>query len=125
MSYISEKNDLVFTGSWVARINNKLRRKPKDIDIVVTSLDGLERFGEIVPIHSKSVFSKDSKRCVIKHNEVKIDIWIKDSLPQYDVIKGMKFETIESQKKHFTDIIDSSDDKFIKNIASKKLERLN
>ena len=118
------KNDVVFTGSWVARIHNKLRRQPKDIDIVVTSLDGLERFGKIICSDSKSIFAKDSKRCVIKSDDFQIDIWVKDSLPEYDVIKGMKFETIKSQKNLFNDIINSTDDKFIIDIVSKKLEIL-
>lgn len=119
------KNDVVFTGSWVARIHNKLRRQPKDIDIVVTSLDGLERFGDIICNDTKSIFGRDSKRCVINSKDFKLDIWVKDSLPQYDIIKGMKFETIESQKKLYKDIINSTDDKFIINIVSKKLDILN
>ena len=119
------KKDLVFTGSWVARVNNKLRRRPKDIDIVVTSLDGLETFGDIICGDSTSPFAKNSKRCKIEGNEFLIDIWVKDELPEYDIIKGMKFETVDSQRKHLKDIIDSTDDKFLINIVSKKLEILN
>lgn len=57
------KEDVVVTGSWVARIHNKLRRRPHDIDIVVTSLDGLERFGDIIYYDSTSIYAKDAKRC--------------------------------------------------------------
>lgn len=119
------KDDVVITGSWVARVHNKLRRRPKDIDIVVTSLDGLETFGEIICNESTSPFAKNSKRCKIEGNETLIDIWWKNELPEYDIIKGVKYETIESQKKHLNDIIDSTDDKFLINIVTKKLEVLN
>jgi hypothetical protein len=36
---------------------------------------------------------------------------IKDELPQYEIINGMKFETINSQKEYYSDILDSTDNK--------------
>jgi hypothetical protein len=115
------KNDVVITGSWVAKVNNKLERLPKDLDIVVTSLDGLETFGEIICGESTSPFAKDSKRCRIEGNEFMIDIWLKDELPEYDIIDGMKFETMESQKRHLNDILDSTDNKFLIDTVTEKL----
>ena len=55
------KDDVVFVGSLVYSVNGELDRSPNDIDIVVTSLDGLERFGEVICYDSVSVFAKDSK----------------------------------------------------------------
>jgi hypothetical protein len=115
------KNDVVITGSWVAKVNNKLERLPKDLDIVVTSLDGLETFGDIICGESTSPFAKDSKRCRIEGNEFMIDIWLKDELPEYDIIDGMKFETMESQKRHLNDILDSTDNKFLIDTVTEKL----
>lgn len=119
------KDDVVITGSWVARIHNKLRRRPHDIDIVVTSLDGLERFGEIICGDSTSIFAKDSKRCKIENNEGMIDIWVMNKLPEYEIIKGVKYETMDSQRNLFKNLMDSTDDKFLINILTKKLEVLN
>ncbi len=118
------KDDVVIVGSWVARIHNKLRRKPHDIDIVVTSLDGLEKFGEIICSESTSIFAKNSKRCVIKDNEVQIDIWVKDTLPEYDIIKGIKYQTINDQKRHYNELIESTDNEVLISRLSRKLEVL-
>ena len=118
------KDDVVITGSWVARIHNKLRRRPHDIDIVVTSLDGLEKFGEIICGESTSIFAKDAKRCVIKDNEVQIDIWVKDTLPEYDIIKGIKYQTINDQKRHYNELIESTDNEILISRLSRKLEVL-
>jgi len=118
------KDDVVITGSWVARIHNKLRRRPHDIDIVVTSLDGLEKFGEIICFDSTSIFAKDAKRCVIKDNEVQIDIWVKDTLPEYDIIKGIKYQTINDQKRHYNELIESTDNEVLISRLSRKLEVL-
>ena len=118
------KDDVVIIGSWVARIHNKLRRKPHDIDIVVTSLDGLEKFGEIICSESTSIFAKNSKRCVIKDNEVQIDIWVKDTLPEYDIIKGIKYQTINDQKRYYNELIESTDNEVLISRLSRKLEVL-
>lgn len=74
------KDDVVFVGSWVAKVNNKINTQPKDLDIVVTSLDGLETFGDVICGDSTSPLSKNSKRCKIEGNEVLIDIWLKNVL---------------------------------------------
>lgn len=118
------KDDVVITGSWVARVNNKLNREPHDIDIVVTSLDGLETFGDIICGESTSIFAKDSKRCKIERNDVLIDIWVSNKLPEYEVIEGIKYETIDSQRKLFENLMDLTDNKFLHDILSKKLEIL-
>ena len=116
------KNDVVFTGSWVARINGKLRRQPKDIDIAVTSLDGLETFGDIICGESNSLFSRDTKsRCKIDLDDTMIDIWVKDELPEYEIIKGMKFQTLKSQVEYYKHLMETSDDKFFNTILTKKL----
>jgi len=119
------KNDVVFVGSWVARVHNKLRRRPHDIDIVVTSIDGLETFGETIFKESSSPMSVGCKRSVIERKDGKIDIWLCDELPEYEIINGMKFITIEKQKEYYKNVIDSTDDKFLINILTRKLEILN
>lgn len=116
------KDDVVFVGSWVARLNGRLNRQPNDIDIVVTTLDGLERFGEILTFETKSPFSNSGKRAVIQNKEGKIDIFIESTLPRYDVIKYLKVQTLESQIDYFNQIISRTDakpikDKLMKNIS--------
>jgi len=113
------KDDVVFVGSLVYSVNGELDKSPNDIDIVVTSLDGLERFGEVICYDSVSVFAKDSKRCIIEGNEVLIDIWLRDELPEWEIIDGIKYQTVVSQIKHYQDIKDSTDDKFIKEYIDK------
>lgn len=118
------KNDVVYVGSWVARKHNKLRRQPHDIDIVVNSLDGLETFGEIKCFESKSVMSNGSKRCQIVSNEVKIDIWVRDELPKWELIDGMKFQTLESQIQHYKNILDLTDNMVMKKSVNERLRIL-
>lgn len=56
------KDDVVFVGSLVG--NNP--EDVNDIDIVITSTDGLETIGECECHESNSVFAKDAKRCKSK-----------------------------------------------------------
>jgi hypothetical protein len=119
------KDDVVFVGSWVAKVNNKINTQPKDLDIVVTSLNGLETFGDIICGESTSPFAKNSKRCKIEGNEFMIDVWLQDELPQYDIINGMKFETIDAQKEYYSDVLDSTDNKFLTEIVNRKLSIIN
>lgn len=115
------KDDVVFVGSWVAKVNNKINRLPKDLDIVVTSLDGLDTFGDIICGESNSPFAKNSKRCRIEGNEFMIDIWLQDELPEYEIIDGMKFETIDAQIEYYNDVLDSTDNKFLIDTVTEKL----
>lgn len=120
------KDDVVFTGSWVARINGKLKRQPHDIDIAVTSLDGLETLGEIICFKSNSLLSKDAiDRCVIDFEGTQIDIWVKDKLPEYEVKKGMKFQTLKSQVEYYNHLISINDNMFLTKILNRKLSILN
>lgn len=100
------KDDVVFVGSLVKTDD------VNDIDIVVTSLDGLDTIGECECHESRSVFAKGAKRCKIKDNDV-IDIWLKDELPEYEIRDGVKYQTIEDQKKYYQDVLDSTDDNYI------------
>lgn len=118
------KDDVVFIGSWVAKVNNKINTQPKDLDIAVTSLNGLETFGNVICGESTSPFAKNSKRCKIEGNEFMIDIWLQDELPEYEIINGLKFETIDAQKEYYSDVLDSTDNKFLIDIVTKKLEIL-
>lgn len=102
------KDDVVFVGSLVG--NNP--EDVNDIDIVITSTDGLETIGECECYESNSVFAKNAKRCKIKGNDL-IDIWLKDELPEYEVIDGIKYQTIDSQKEYYQDVLDSTDKQFI------------
>jgi len=101
------KDDVVFVGSLVGNTED-----PTDIDIVITSTDGLETIGECKCHESKSVFAKGAKRCKIVGNDL-IDIWLKDELPEYEIIDGIKYQTIEDQKKYYQDVLDSTDDNYI------------
>jgi hypothetical protein len=119
------KDDVVIVGSWVSRIHNKLREEPNDIDVVVTSLDGLEGFGEIICYESKGLYSENAKRCYIKNSDGKIDIWVRDKLPEWEIINGVKYQTIDAQLKYYHKIKDSTDNKFLKSLLNRKIKTLN
>jgi len=116
---MNSKDDVVFVGSLVLSVNGKLDRTPKDIDIVVTSLDGLQLIGDIKCYESNSVFAKGSKRCCIDQDGVMIDIWLKDELPEWEIIDGFKYQTIDSQIKCYQDVKESTDDEYIKKYIDK------
>lgn len=120
----SKKEDLVFVGSIVNLVNDMNDDIPNDLDIVVTSIDDLETFGEVIVSESKSIHSKSGKRSQIEYKGVKIDIFIEDELPPYDLINGIKFSTVHHVINHYTELLNKTDNEKMKSIIQHKIDML-
>ncbi len=90
----SISDDIVFVGG-VSEVLQGVRTETNDIDIVVKSLKGFEKFGEIREFISNNEYRFGCKRALIK-GEYTIDIWIKDELPEYIIIDNIKVKTLKS-----------------------------
>jgi hypothetical protein len=117
------KDDLVFVGSIVNLINKKTD-KVNDIDIVVNSMKGLETFGDTIVNQSRSIHSKSGKRSQIVYKGVKIDIFIEDELPPYNIIGGIKYATIDHMVNHYIELLGKTDNSEMKSIIQSKIDSL-
>jgi hypothetical protein len=115
----SSKKDVVFIGS-VSLWHLNLVTNPHDIDIVVNSLDGLEVFGNIESWESNSPMSISKKRACIKREDYTIDIFIEETLPEYNVENNIKFQTLDNLKAHIELVIESSEGKLKEIMIEKK-----
>ena len=93
----------------------------RDIDIVVNSLDGLDVFGEIITWETKSPMSLSGQRAHIKRDDYNIDIFIEPNLPEYDLIDGVKFQTIEKFKSFIEVLIEVTKGEFKNEMVKKKI----
>lgn len=114
----ASKEDVVFVGS-LCLWHLGLIIDPKDIDIVVNSLDGLEEFGEIKIWNTKSPMSVSKKRAHIKREDYDIDIFIEETLPEHTMISGIKFQTLKDLNNHINLVINTSEGQ-LKNIMIEK-----
>jgi len=92
ISLISD--DIVFVGG-VSEVLQGVRTETNDIDIVVKSLKGFEKFGEIREFSSNCPYRFGCRRAAI-NNEYFIDIWVYDELPEYIEVNNIKVETLKS-----------------------------
>lgn len=99
------KNDVVFVGG-VAFVHHGIKETAKDIDIVVNNLDGLYELGEIKEFQTKSPMSKSGNRAYTYVDDIQIDIFIEDKLPEYDKVDDVKYESIESLIKFYKTLVD-------------------
>ena len=114
------KRDIVFVGG-VSFVHHGIKEVAKDIDIVVNNLDGLYELGEIKEFQTKSPMSKSGYRAYTYVNDIQIDIFIEDKLPEYNEVDGVKYESIESMIKFYEKLINESDG-FEKNRNELKLK---
>tara|TARA_R110000796_G_scaffold199101_2_gene315384 strand:- start:48 stop:449 length:402 start_codon:yes stop_codon:yes gene_type:complete len=110
------KEDIVFVGSVSeGKIN------PNDIDIAVTSTEGLHQFGKIEYWKTNSCLAYNAQRCKIKA-EVKIDIWIYSKLPEYHEVDNIKYQTKKATISHYKEALSLAKNDTIKNIIENKLK---
>jgi len=102
------KKDVVFVGG-VSFVHHGIKETAKDIDIVVNDLDGLYGLGEIKEFQTKSPMSKSGNRAYMYVDDIQIDIFIEDELPEYDKVDNVKYESIESLIKFYEHLINESD----------------
>lgn len=118
----SSKKDVVFVGSTSLYYIDKTI-SPKDIDIVVNSLDGLDIFGDIKTWETKSPMSLSGQRAHIKRDDFDIDIFIEPTLPKYNIIDDIKFLTIEAFGSYLDLLVESTEGE-LKNMMIEKKRRL-
>jgi hypothetical protein len=107
---LSKKEDLVIVGGAAMKLNG-MDHNPKDIDVVVNSLDGLDFFGEVIEFDTDFVGSVSGKRAYIKRFDYMIDIFIEDTLPDFITDLRIKYQTLDSMLTHFKDILSKTDGK--------------
>ena len=115
--------NIIFVGG-VAEIIHGTKKTTNDIDIVVLSLNGLEKFGKINEFETKSILSKSGKRAFIKNEKCQIDIFIENELPEFIQIDDVKYETKKSLINHYEFIFNNTNDPELKKIFETKIKRL-
>lgn len=117
---LAKKPDLVFVGG-VALYFNGLKHEPRDIDIVVTDMVGIQHLGEIEYFDTDFVGSISGKRAYIKRHDINIDIFIENTLPEFNTDGLVKYQTLSSIREHYEKIVSKTDLK-MKNIIQGKLD---
>lgn len=115
-------NGVVFVGG-VSEVKHGIRKKTKDVDIVVQSLSGLEAFGVLKYWITDSAVSKSGKRAFIERLDFNIDIFVEDDLPEWELIDGVKCQTIKSMISHYLEAEKKASGR-LKEIINGKLKRL-
>ena len=82
---LSEVENLVFVGG-LAEVAQGIKTSLSDIDIVITDLEDISF---LFPLE------RASKRIMVGEGWILVDIFVKDSLPDYDIIEGYKVCTKE------------------------------
>jgi hypothetical protein len=117
---LAKKNDLVFVGG-VAFYFNGLEHEPRDIDVVVTDMVGLEHLGQIEYFDTDFVGSISGKRAYIKRHDINIDIFIENTLPEFNTDGLVKYQTLSSIREHYEKIVSQTDGK-LRDIIIGKLD---
>lgn len=90
--------DVIFTGS-VSEVFQGIKDKSNDIDIILKDATPFKYCYKFSQHPSKSAYSKSGIRAVFYLHEKLIDAFIEQEFPEFVVIDGLKFETIESMYK--------------------------
>ena len=95
---LSEIDDVIFVGGTSEYIQGV---KPilNDIDISVTSIEDLKKFGYIHKKYIDFFYGLSGNRGLIKTKDVFIDIFIETKKPKFKLVENYKCETIESMIK--------------------------
>lgn len=92
---LSEVENLVFVGG-LAEVAQGIKTSLSDIDIVITDLEDISFLFPLDDIWNKEGYIKRaSKRIMVGEGWILVDIFVKDSLPDYDIIEGYKVCTKE------------------------------
>lgn len=93
---LSQKEDLIFVGGFAMNMH-RLKETYGDVDVVVTNLNGIVDY---IEYKTDSAFSSTGKRAFINSNP-KVDIFIENSLPEFELIDGYKVQTIKSMIEYY------------------------
>lgn len=119
LELLKQKENLVFVGGFAFFLHG-LKKDYKDVDIVVTDLEGIPGVTKFI---TKSHFSKSGKRASLE-KDIYVDIFIEKELPEFEIINGFRVQTKESLINYFEELL-SKVDKFWKPIIKSKLKILN
>lgn len=117
------KPDVVFVGGVAVSHYNSFHI-PKDIDIVVNNLNGLEKFGDIIEWNTDYPGSISTRRGHIKRDDYNIDIFIEEKLPPYIEFEGLKYQSRDSLLHHYKWVQDFTPDK-VRKYYQTRIELLN
>ncbi|MGL5233836.1 MAG: hypothetical protein ACRC8Z_03640 [Empedobacter falsenii] len=96
LEILKNKENLVFVGSF-ALVQHGLKSSYTDYDVVVTDLEGLPN---AIEYNTDSKFSNSGERAYIISNP-KVDIFIENELPEFEIINGFRVQTIESMRYYY------------------------
>lgn len=104
------KNDLVVAGSTALFVRGLIDRSPKDLDLIVGSLDGLENFN-ISTYETRSVFSGSGRRAFVspEQNGFIFDIFVESEIPDSEIINGVRVVTVEAALSYYRAILPAVD----------------
>jgi hypothetical protein len=98
-----KNKEVVIVGSAALLAHGAKINQVKDIDIIVSNIDGLEQLGKIEIFDSISPLSGSGKRAIIKRSDYNIDIFI-EQLPDFVEIKDVKYRSLESMELYYKSI---------------------
>ena len=90
--------DVIFTGS-VSELYQGAKDWANDIDIILKDATPFRYCANFSQHPSKSAYSKSGIRAIFYLHGKLVDAFIEQEYPEYVVIDGLKFETIESMYK--------------------------
>jgi hypothetical protein len=107
---LCKKNDLILIGGVAMKLNG-MEHNPKDIDVVVNTLDGMDFFGQVIELTTDFVGSVSGKRAYIRRHDYMIDIFIEDILPDFITDDRLRFISLEYMMDHYKEIMSKTEGK--------------
>ena len=105
--------DLVFVGGF-AMHKLGLKESYSDLDIVVINKDFLKG---VTWYETDSAFSGTGIRGFLFDGEIKLDIFLENKLPEFEIINGFKIQTKKSMREYYEKIYN-----FVKEYWKKDIE---
>ena len=116
------KEEAVVVGSTALWLRGMSAAEPNDLDIVVRSLDGIP--GDLTAYETDSPFSVSGKKaCGFLERGVKIDIFVEDRIPDFEIIRGIRIQTVASMLRYYQELLPRAKDHW-KNGILKKINTL-
>lgn len=98
---LKDIENLVFVGGF-AMFMHGLKSSYKDLDIVITDPADIPDATEYA---TASAHSLSGKRAFLHIDNQFIDIFIEDKLPQWELIDGLKVQTVPSMLEHYERVL--------------------
>lgn len=100
------KEDFVVVGSTALYIQGRHIIAPNDLDIVVCNVSDLGYEKDLHHYKTDSPYSVSGKRaCILQNGITIIDIFVEDYLPEYEIIKGIRIETLSGMRLYYENLL--------------------